>query len=288
MAIVVMVSPFTDPPNDQQVLQSQSAAVMAGADTQDTAALRLPVSSTDDAVGNVNLRAAPARPSLETALPQRSDGGAGVIRFVLFVEADQVYDPDTEALVATQAEAVQAYWYEQFGGTFLLPVGGVDVVFGDHPARWYDETPNDDDPRWNRLLNIRAEVIKKLDLDSEPEQRVITYPVARIDGRVGANSFDGAWMDGDDIGCVAGRVATVPYSTNYPADCLSTVVHELGHVYGLTHEGPDADCMQFGFYDYLLEERGQQHCIFSERNRQIVINEPRNGPWLAAEPGDRG
>ncbi|MCP3989190.1 MAG: hypothetical protein GY724_08955 [Actinomycetia bacterium] len=213
-----------------------------------------------------------------------SDLGTGVLRFVYFIEADESTDPEAIALIDQQAVELQQFWYDQFGGTFHLPVGGVDVVYGQHPAQWYDEEPNGDDPRWYRLMNIRAEVRAGLGLQPGDDVRMVAYPSARIDGRVGANRYGGAWMDGDDLTCVSGEVETIPYSLDYPASCLATVAHELGHVYGLGHLGEDADCMQFGFYTYVI---GNDRCSFSAENREMVVSDPNNSGWLDAKPGDR-
>ena len=211
--------------------------------------------------------------------------GTPVLRFVLFVEADEEYDPDSIALIGQQALALQHFWYDQFGGTFVVG-REVTVIYGDHPARWYDDTAIGDDPRWYRLTNIRDEVRAKLGIDpDDPGSRFVVYPSARIDGRVGANRYAGAVMDGDDIACVSGAVATTPYSADYPANCLATVAHELGHVFGLTHAGPDEDCMQFGFYQYVSQAA---LCQFSADNRSLVINDPANAGWLDARPGDLG
>lgn len=216
---------------------------------------------------------------------RQSDGQPSVLRLVYFVEADREFDPEAVAAIEKQAELLQEYWFEQFGGTFRLPAGGVDVVYGDHPSTWYDVTPAGDDDRWNRLTNIRDEVGRKLRLtDGSNADRVLTYPDARIDGRVGANRYEGAWLDGDDISCVTGIVETTPYTVDYPAGCLATVAHELGHVYGLGHAGPDEDCMQFGFYHYAS---GEALCEFSTENRKLVQADPRNEGWLDAKPGDR-
>jgi hypothetical protein len=62
------------------------------------------------------------------------------------------------------------------------------------------------------------------------------------------------------------------------------VAHELGHIFGLTHGGPDDDCMQFGFYRYVNQATT---CQFSAENRSIIINDPQNQGWLSAKPGDR-
>ncbi len=227
----------------------------------------------------------PSGPAAIASGPPAQLNGAPVLRFVYFVEADEEYDPASITLIGQQSLALQHFWYDQFGGTFVA-ARDVTVIYGDHPASWYDTTPAGDDPRWYRLTNIRDEVRVKLGIDPEdPSARFVVYPNARIDGRVGANRYAGAVMDGDDIACISGSVDTTPYSADYPANCLATVAHELGHVFGLTHAGPDDDCMQFGFYQYVNQV---SLCQFSAENRSLVINDPVNAGWLAAKPGDQG
>lgn len=227
----------------------------------------------------------PSGPTAVVGDPSALLNGAPVLRFVYFVEADEEYDPEALTLISQQALALQHFWYDQFGGTFVA-ARDVTVIYGDHPAAWYDTTAVGDDPRWYRLTNIRDEVRVKLGIDPEdPSARFVVYPNARIDGRVGANRYAGAVMDGDDIACISGQVDTTPYSADYPANCLATVAHELGHVFGLTHAGPDDDCMQFGFYQYVNQV---SLCQFSADNRSLVINDPANAGWLSAKPGDLG
>ena len=77
---------------------------------------------------------------------------------------------------------------------------------------------------------MRDEVRAELGINDGDDVRLVVYPSARIDGRVGANRYGGAWMDGDDIDCIDSGIPSTPYSNEYPANCLMTVAHELGHV----------------------------------------------------------
>ncbi len=217
--------------------------------------------------------------------PAGPETGTEVLHVVYFVERDEDFDPESLELIAQQADRLQQFWYDQFGGTFFLSADGVEVIYGDHDAAWYDTTANGDDPRWYRLMNMRGEVTDKLQLDpADHSVRLIAYPSGRIDGRVAANRYGGAWMDGDDVGCNDGGVTSTPYTLNYPANCLATVAHELGHIYGLGHQGDDRDCMQYGFYQHVL---GDELCDFSEANRSQVTGDSNNQGWLSAQPGDR-
>ena len=240
-------------------------------------------------------QAPPVAPGPSTSIDGTVGGGsaagtatgtssAKVVQFVYFVEQGEDVADEAVGLIERQAIALQQFWFDQFGGTFVV-ADTVEVIYGDHPANWYDTTPSGDDPRWYRLLNLRDETRFKLGLaPDDTSVRIVVYPNARIDGRVGANRYGGAWMDGDDIACVSGAVASTPYSPDYPANCLTTVAHELGHVFGLSHQGPDEDCMQFGFYQYIAET---ETCQFSADNRAVVSNDPFNDGWLNARPGDR-
>lgn len=220
----------------------------------------------------------------ETAAPSPPQPSTGLLRFVYFVEQDEVFDTESVARIERQALALQQFWFDQFGATFFLPESGIDVIYGEHSAEWYDATVNGDNPRWYRLMNIRREVWSALDINVDDDVRLVVYPSARIDGRVGANRYGSAWMDGDDLTCIDTDIATVPYSSQFPADCLTTVAHELGHVFGLGHQGDDVDCMQLGFYTYVS---GGTRCVFSDTARQLVQADLRNTGWLDATPGDR-
>lgn len=218
--------------------------------------------------------------------PLPNAASQSVVRFVYFIEQGESFDQARYDAIIEQAFNMQQYWYEQFDGTFYLYNNIVDVIYADHEPNWY-LTQNDGihgDQRWYRLGNIKNEVFRKLDINNFDSQvRVVNYPTTRSDGKVGAN-FGGAWMDGDDLGCLVGENNgfNYPYPDGIAAHCAGHVAHEFGHVFGLEHSGPDNDCMQWGFYDYL---NSGQMCDFFEDNRNIVKNRSQNQPFLIAEPG---
>ena len=212
--------------------------------------------------------------------------GEPVVHFVYFVESDEIYSELERSNIEDMAFAFQQYWYEQLGVTFYLNDPVVDVIDAEHDALWYVDTPDGihDDSRWYRLGNISTEVFDKLGSSHfDSHHRIVNYPIARYDGRVGVN-FGGAWMDGDDMTCMATPGGnTYPYDEDGPAHCMGHVAHEFGHVLGLGHTGPDDDCMQFGFYN---SAGGDGICSFSEENVSQILADPGNTGWLKAVPGD--
>ena len=206
------------------------------------------------------------------------------VRFVLFVEKDQEYNQEEYDRLIEFAFSFQQYWFEQLGATFFLHDPAVTVINGDNDSQWYVDTPDGihSDSRWYRLGNIKNEVYQKLGIDDfNISQRIVNYPKTQHDGRVGAN-FGGAWMDGDDLACIPNGT-NYPFNPGTPAHCMGHVAHEFGHILGLDHEGPDTDCMQFGFYN---NSGGDGMCSFSRENVRKILNTEANDNWFNAKPGD--
>ncbi len=258
-----------EPPQDDAPLPDADAELDAGLPTPDAPADSGVVDTTD---------ASPALPECT---------GQKVVHFVYFVEGDAEFSQAQLDAIEKQAFAFQQYWYEQLGVTFYLNRPVVDVIEAEHDSTWYLETPDGihNDERWYRLGNVKTEVYDKLSIrDFDPNHRVVNYPTLRYDGRVGGN-FGGAWMDGDDLGCMLGENGGVnyPYPDGTAAHCLGHVAHEFGHVLGLDHEGPQTDCMQYGFYN---NSGGDGMCSFSQANVEKILAASQNDGWFNAMPGD--
>ena len=210
--------------------------------------------------------------------------GGKVVHFVYFVEADETFSEALRADVEEQAFRFQQFWFDQLGVTFYLNHPVVDVIEAEHDADSYLTTPDGihDDERWYRLGNVKSEVYDTLGIeDFDDDHRVVNYPTTRHDGHVGGN-FGGAWMDGDDLSCIADNGFNYPYDDGNSAHCTGHVAHEFGHVLGLDHQGPNEDCMQFGFYT----DDPDDLCSFSEANVAQILGEGDNDGWFEAMPGE--
>jgi hypothetical protein len=211
--------------------------------------------------------------------------GGKVVHFVYFVEADATYSESQRADIEKQAFNFQKFWFDQLGVTFYLNHPVVDVIMAEHDAEWYLTNPDGihgSDDRWYRLGNVKNEVYQKLGIQNfDADHRVVNYPTSRHDGRVGGN-FGGAWMDGDDLTCLANNGFNYPYDQQNSAHCTGHVAHEFGHVLGLDHEGPNDDCMQYGFYT----NDANDLCSFSDANVAKILADSDNVGWFEAEPGE--
>lgn len=211
--------------------------------------------------------------------------GGKVVHFVYFVEKDAAFSESQRDDIEEQAFRFQKFWFDQLGVTFYLNHPVVDVIMADHDADWYLSTPDGihgTDERWFRLGNVKNEVYEKLGIQNfDPDHRVVSYPTSRHDGRVGGN-FGGAWMDGDDLTCLADNGFNYPYDDDNSAHCTGHVAHEFGHVLGLDHEGPNDDCMQYGFYT----DDPNDLCSFSSANVAKILATSANTGWFEAKPGE--
>ena len=150
---------------------------------------------------------------------------------VYFVESNRSFRRREFDAILTQLRLVQREYLRNFGGTFELADPPVRTIRGDHTSSWYVDTvpapfegnAPSNNPRWYRLDNMRAEIVRKLRLDGNT--RIINYPTTTVNGRVGAyvstNRVKGAYMDYDDLLCVLGEAVSKPFDGGREAEAVS-------------------------------------------------------------------
>jgi hypothetical protein len=177
------------------------------------------------------------------------------------VPFDQRY-PD--GIAAVMAEA-QRFYKKQLGKTFTLNSPAVEVVTGDHPRSWYENTPNGGDRYWWSVFNMQDELRRKLGLGA-PDSRWLDVGEISAEGPGAGGGGGGGWVilpkhDADGAAGVNG-----PMNRWYGG-----MVHELGHAFGLPDAAStDGTCMSASLYDY-------PNCSFDQQQRNGILTGPYAG-----------
>lgn len=172
------------------------------------------------------------------------------------VADDQRY-PDGIAKVMQEA---QRFFKQQLGKTFTLNTPVVEVVNGDQPRTWYENTPKCGEKYWWAVCNMEDELRRKFGLGA-PDSRWINVGEisAEGDGAGGGNGW--VILSGHDADGAAG--VNGPMNRWYGG-----MVHELGHAFGLPDAtSTDGTCMSASFYSY-------PNCTFSQAQKDGILNGP--------------
>ncbi|KRD20925.1 MULTISPECIES: RICIN domain-containing protein [unclassified Streptomyces] len=158
------------------------------------------------------------------------------------VPFDQRY-PDGIAKVMREA---QRYYRQELGKTFKLNTTVVEVVNGDQPRSWYENTPNGGDRYWWAVTNMQNELARKFGLNN-PDSRWLNVGEISAEGEGAGGGASPGWvvLSGHDADGAAG---TSGQSMNR---WYGGMVHELGHAFGLPDSSStDGTPMSASFYDY--------------------------------------
>ncbi|MDH6623085.1 hypothetical protein M2271_000872 [Streptomyces sp. LBL] len=175
------------------------------------------------------------------------------------VPFDQRY-PDGIANVMREA---QRYYKQELGKTFTLNNPVVEVVGGDQPRSWYENTPNGGDRYWWAVTNMQNELARKFGLDN-PDSRWLNVGEISAEGEGAGGGASPGWvvLSGHDADGAAG---TSGQSMNR---WYGGMVHELGHAFGLPDAAStDGTPMSASFYDY-------PNTHFNQSQKNQILNGP--------------
>ncbi|MEU3782942.1 RICIN domain-containing protein [Streptomyces sp900129855] len=175
------------------------------------------------------------------------------------VPFDQRY-PDGIAAVMREA---QRYYQQELGKTFKLNNPVVEVVNGDQPRSWYENTPNGGDRYWWAVTNMQNELARKFSLNN-PDSRWLNVGEISAEGEGAGGGASPGWvvLSGHDADGAAG---TSGQSMNR---WYGGMVHELGHAFGLPDSSStDGTPMSASFYDY-------PNTHFNQSQKNQILNGP--------------
>ncbi|MFI5877135.1 RICIN domain-containing protein [Streptomyces sp. NPDC051445] len=175
------------------------------------------------------------------------------------VAFDQRY-PDGIAKVIREA---QRYYQQELGKTFKLNETVVEVVNGDQPRSWYENTPNGGDRYWWAVTSMQNELARKFGLNN-PDSRWLNVGEISAEGAGAGGGASPGWvvLSGHDADGAAG---TSGQSMNR---WYGGMVHELGHAFGLPDSSStDGTPMSASFYDYPATH-------FSQNQKNQILNGP--------------
>jgi hypothetical protein len=174
------------------------------------------------------------------------------------VAVDQRY-PDGIAAVLAEA---QRYYKQELGRTFTLNSPVVEVVAGDQPRSWYENTPNCGDKYWWTVCNMEDELRRKFGLGA-PDSRWIDVGEISAEGDGAGGGGGNGWV------ILSGHDADGAAGINGPMNrWYGGMVHELGHAFGLPDAAStDGTPMSASFYNY-------PNTHFSSAQKSQILNGP--------------
>ncbi|GAA4460434.1 cellulose-binding domain-containing protein [Phytohabitans houttuyneae] len=200
--------------------------------------------------------AAPTTPPPGGVPPQRT------VRVYWLKPTDVAYDQRYPDGIANVMREAQRYYRQELGRTFTLNNPVVEVVNGDHPRAWYENTPNGNECYWWVVFNMQQELMRKLSLRA-PDTRWINVGEISAEASCSGGGGGGGWviLSGHDADGAAGIGGTMNR-------WYGGMVHELGHAFGLPDStSTDGTPMSASFYNY-------PNTHFSQAQKDRILSGP--------------
>jgi hypothetical protein len=188
--------------------------------------------------------------------PQRT------VRVYWLKPTDVAYDQRYPDGIANVMREAQRYYRQELGKTFTLNNPVVEVINGDHPRSWYENTPNGNECYWWVVFNMQQELMRKLSLRA-PDSRWINVGEISAEAACSGGGGGSGWviLSGHDADGAAGIGGNLNR-------WYGGMVHELGHAFGLPDStSTDGTPMSASFYNY-------PNTHFNQQQKDRILNGP--------------
>jgi hypothetical protein len=198
-----------------------------------------------------------------TSAPQTPP--ARTVRAYWLRPTDVPYDQRYVDGIAGVMREAQRYYRQELGKTFTLNDPVVEVVNGDHPRSWYENTPNGSECYWWVVFNMQQELMRKLSLRA-PDSRWVNVGEISAEASCSGGGGGGGWV------ILSGHDADGAAGINGPMNRWhGGMVHELGHAFGLPDStSTDGTPMSASFYNY-------PNTHFSQAQKDRILAGPYGG-----------
>ena len=203
-----------------------------------------------------------ASPSVTPSQPSGGTPPQRTVRVYWLKPTDVAYDQRYPDGIANVMREAQRYYKQELGKTFTLNNPVVEVVNGDHPHSWYENTANGSDCYWWVVFNMQQELMRKLALRA-PDSRWINVGEISAESSCSGGGGGGGWV------ILSGHDADGGAGINGPMNrWYGGMVHELGHAFGLPDStSTDGTPMSASFYSY-------PNTHFSQAQKNGMLNGP--------------